>query len=124
MATKFRTRINAVKEKSKPEQQKNKVSATVPDQVPPMRKIFDNYQKGLPLKVNSKTPVYNPDFMYKDLDRYDLADIQAIKEQVAQDIDDLKSKQDALKTEKTRVAKALNEASQRQRDPKPTETEA
>lgn len=70
----------------------DKPSMTIPDQTLSIREILARYSRGLPID-NTKVPIYDgEDEFYPDPKTLDLADRQAMRESVNQEIYELSKK--------------------------------
>ena len=109
MATKFKTRYNYKPGKG---EKHIEPSLVVPERgVANIADVIKSFTQGVPLSIPSQNanPVYNPDFTYRDLDHYDLADIELMRKENQRKIDNLKSDENILQQKKAELDKAVNE---------------
>lgn len=85
----------------------NLPSLTIPNEAMSIREIMVRYTRGLP--VDQKVPLYEEEQFLPDVRHMDLADVQTLKEQVAEDIENKKRKlkeEESVINEKKQQAKA------------------
>lgn len=104
----------------------NEPSLTRPNEAMSIREIMVRFTRGLP--IDQKVPLYEEDQFLPDVRHMDLADVQTLREQVAQDIENKKAKveqehkenitkkelqaQEAKKLERQALLKELKELGQ------------
>lgn len=71
-------------------------SRTIPDSTMPLKTILERYARGLPID-GLKTPVYDETNELPDLRTLDLSEQQALRQAVAQQIDDMRQSLSNLK---------------------------
>lgn len=96
--TKFKTTQNA--KPSIGEKNSGKI-VTVPDQTFTTRQLLQRQTQGIHT-MNTKYPVYNPDYYGPDIKAMDLIDVQEAKILLQSKIDNSKIKLDEIKAEKQR----------------------
>lgn len=92
--TSFKTSQNAVQ--SKGETNSGRI-ITVPDQTVSTRELLTKMSSGVP--VNTRYPVYNPDYYGADIKAMDLIDVQEAKVLLQSRINQNKDKLDEIKEE-------------------------
>ncbi|QXP44275.1 MAG: hypothetical protein [Arizlama microvirus] len=90
-----------------PGEQYTKPSLVVPNEAMSIREILVRYSRGLP--IDSKVPMYDEENFLPDVKYMDLADLQTMRENIAQEIEEKKqiiSKQKEEENERKQQAKA------------------
>lgn len=84
-------------------------SKTLPDQTMSIKELLDRNARGLPLG-GQRVPIYEPDSDLPDPRRLDLAEREELALQYAQELQDLKAKEELTKQLKSDADKAAMEA--------------
>jgi len=90
-----------------PGEKYTKPSLVVPNEAMSIREILVRYSRGLP--IDSKVPMYDEEQYLPDVKHMDLADLQTMRENIAQEIEDKKqllNKQKEEENERKQQAKA------------------
>jgi len=93
----------AYKPHNVPKEQNSGEVKTVPDQTPSMRMILDRHQRGIP--VEEKIGTYNESYIYPDIRKMDLVEVQELKMELKEQQNELseqiKTYQDEITRRKT-----------------------
>lgn len=72
-------------------------SMTVPDQTMTLKEILDRYAKGLPVNGNNAVPLYDEEDTLPDMRTLDLSERAELAEQFAEELHEIKSKDEKRK---------------------------
>ena len=80
-----------------PKEQNSGEKKTVPDQTPSVRVILDRHKRGIP--VEEKIGTYNESYIFPDIRKMDLVEIQELKMELQEEQNEHKSKIKEIQSE-------------------------